>query len=445
MARLLHHFTAALSMGLALEEDVTAGRVGEDATGVLGRARALIDHAKSAALADGKRPEQVDAAAFAIVAWIDEVMARHPPFLSGTVPLQVSYYNTNNAGNEFFQHLSALKSDHDEVREVFYHVLLLGFVGQYYYETGDTGELGKLKELHSRQLPVAPAPTHTLREERITPQPYQSPDPDGVRYPKQWERRILRIGIVAAVLLPLAYLGWILLAGPRQTGPSVDELVSAHLAGYECADLSAEVDADGGTRVRGFVSRADDVSGLRGGLSGLRGVRSLDLDVGIRIWPHCEVVDVLRPYRERNEDRRYGLQVTPTTGHSDRFLEGERVIVKLIAANYDGYVYVDYYSVDGGVAHIYPNRREPSSGRVIGAGEQFNVGDIPGGWVVGPPFGQELITVIASPVPLFTEEPDEIEDAADYLPRLRRMLDSQSGNNQLVAHFLFMQTEPGDR
>ena len=67
-------------------------------------------------------------------------------------------FNTNNAGNEFFQHLSALKQDQDEVREVYYHAILCGFVGQYYYENADTGELGKLKELHARQLPVAPAP-----------------------------------------------------------------------------------------------------------------------------------------------------------------------------------------------------------------------------------------------------------------------------------------------
>mgnify|MGYP002151021845 CR=1 FL=1 len=29
----------------------------------------------------------------------------------------------------------------DEVREVYYHALLCGFVGQYYYENGDTGEV----------------------------------------------------------------------------------------------------------------------------------------------------------------------------------------------------------------------------------------------------------------------------------------------------------------
>ena len=119
MARLLHHFTPLFSYGLALDEKVSANQASEPAPSVIARARELIDRAKAAALADGKRPEQVDGAAFAVVAWIDEIMARNPSWLvSGAPPLQVTMFNTNNAGNEFFQHLSALKQDQDEVREV---------------------------------------------------------------------------------------------------------------------------------------------------------------------------------------------------------------------------------------------------------------------------------------------------------------------------------------
>ena len=170
MSRLLHHFLPVFSFGLALDEKVTANQASEAAAAVTARARELIDRAKSAALADGKRPEQADGAAFAVVAWIDEIMARNPAYLTGSIPLQVTMFNTNNAGNEFFQHLSALKQDQDEVREVYYHAMLCGFVGQYYYENGDTGELGKLKELHGRQLPVAPAPIRGAAGVGATPQ-----------------------------------------------------------------------------------------------------------------------------------------------------------------------------------------------------------------------------------------------------------------------------------
>jgi type IV/VI secretion system ImpK/VasF family protein len=441
MSRLLHHFLPVFSFGLALDEKVTANQASEAAAAVTARARELIDRAKAAAQADGKRPEQAEGATFAVVAWIDEIMARNPAYLTGSIPLQVSMFNTNNAGNEFFQHLSALKQDQDEVREVYYHALLCGFVGQYYYENGDTGELGKLKELHSRQLPVAPAPIHTLREEKITPQPYGVPDPSGPKFPRQWDRTLLRIGALVALLIPIGYLIYILLAAPK---PSILAPVQKELAAFPCSDLQVSADEDKGTvKVDGYVSRADDIAGVKQRVDGVEGVKSSAVNVQLRIWPHCEVVKILAQYKARNVDNGYGLAITPSTGHSDRFIENENVIVKLQQANYDGYLYVDYYTVNGAVAHMYPNDGEPDSGRLIQSAEQFEVGATPSKtWTVSAPFGQELITVIASPTPLYPEALPEIQTAEEYLPRLRQMLDANRGNAKLSATYLFMQTEP---
>ena len=441
MARLLHHFTPLFSYGLALDEKVSANQASEPAPSVIARARELIDRAKAASLADGKRPEQVDGAAFAVVAWIDEIMARNPTWLvSGATPLQVTMFNTNNAGNEFFQHLSALKQDQDEVREVYYHAILCGFVGQYYYENADTGELGKLKELHARQLPVAPAPIHTLREEKITPQPYGVADPPGPRYPRQWDRALLRIGALIALLIPIGYLIYILIAQPK---PTIEAPVQEALAAFPCSDLTASVDQDKGTvKIGGYVSRADDITGVRQRITALEGVKSADVQVQLRIWPHCEVVKILEPFEARNKDSGYGLTVTPSTGHSDRFIEGEKVTIKVTQANYDGYLYVDYYFVDGNMAHIFPHPNEPESGRLVKAGETLVIGNTPEGWEVGAPFGQELITVISSPTPLYEGSLPTFDKAEDYLPKLRQMLDANRGNTKLVATYLFMQTEP---
>ena len=385
MARLLHHFLPVFTFGLALDEKVAAGQASEAAAAVTARARELIDRAKAAAQADGKRPEQADGAAFAVVAWIDEIMARNPAYLTGSIPLQVTMFNTNNAGNEFFQHLSALKQDQDEVREVYYHALLSGFVGQYYYENGDTGELGKLKELHGRQLPIAPAPIHTLREEKITPQPYGVADPSGPKYPRQWDRMLLRIGALIALLIPLLYLAWILL-NPK---PSILAPVQKELAAFPCSALEASVDeGEGSVKVTGYVSRADDIPAVKQRVLAVQGVKSADVQVGQRIWPHCEVVEILKAYKARNDDGQYGLTVTPFTGHSERFIEGEKITVKVTEPNYEGYLYVDYYTVTGDVAHIFPHPQETESGRTFGSSEQLTIGEEGRGWVVCPPLGQ---------------------------------------------------------
>lgn len=443
MARLLHHFLPVFSFGLALDEKIAANAATDAPLAVQGHVRDLLDRAKSAATADGKRAEHVEDAGFALVAWIDEIMARNPVYLtSHIVPLQVTLYTTNNAGNEFFQHLASLKSDQDEVREVYYHVLLLGFVGQYYYENGDTGELGRLKELHARQLPVAPAPVHTLREERITPQPYGGDPPPGPRYPRQWDNLLLKAGIALALLIPLAYLAYLLIAAPKVTGPTLAEQVNAQLVGFPCADLSANVGGKGQTQVSGYVSRTEDIAAVAQRVSGIDGVRDPRFEVKLRIWPHCDVVRILKPLRARNQDLKYGLTITPSTGHTDRFIQNERVIAKLVQGHADGYLYVDYYTVNGQVAHMYPDPLEPDSGRLIRSGEQFDVGAAGQSWTVDAPYGQELIAVISSPTPLYQDMPPQIESAKDYLPRLEQLLKTHKDSTTMAADFMFMQTEP---
>jgi type IV/VI secretion system ImpK/VasF family protein len=440
--RLLDYFAKTLSFGLDLDERIAASTVKEQAGELQQSLRELLNQARSRALAAGKLPEQVERAAFAVVAWFDEILTRNPSWWHTVTPLQVSLFNTNNAGNEFFEKLSSLRSEEDEVRELYYHILLLGFVGQYYYEASEHGELAKLKELHARQLPLAPVALHALGEDGITAQPYVEKDPSGPRYPRQWDQLLLKGAALLALLIPLGYLGWLLLATPEERGPTLAERVDQQLQGYACADLSAQVDAQGNTRVSGYLQRSEDVTRLTQDIQALDGVKQATFDLTVHIWPHCEAAALLKPWRERNLAAHRGLSVTPRAGHAALFSEGERVIVKLHQADFDGYLYVDYYTVDGQVIHLYPNRREPDSGRLINAGEVFTVGErIAEGWEVGPPFGQEMISVIAVDKPLYPAERAEFEPASDYLPYLRGLLGARHDDANLLSDFLFLQTE----
>jgi type VI secretion system protein ImpL len=207
--RLLECFAPLFAYGLQLDEQ--AGEQGipevELATVQL-RARALVEQARMVALAEGRPLAEVELAGFAVVAWFDEVVARHGGWRNQGSPLQLLLFHTANAANEFFDHLGGLSGDAEEVREVFGMALLLGFTGQYYYEQGDTGELGRIKALHSHAWAGAPSLLQSLQRDAVTPQPYHTqgspvlrlPGPAAGRRPMQW---------VAATLVSLVLVSFV--------------------------------------------------------------------------------------------------------------------------------------------------------------------------------------------------------------------------------------------
>jgi type VI secretion system protein ImpK len=91
-------------------------------------------------------------ARFAVFSWVDEMI------LTSTWPqrtrwqhLMLSYYNTFNAGEEFFARLQNLPPHANDVREIYYLCLSLGFLGQYAFGDGPY-EVKKLKQALYKQL-----------------------------------------------------------------------------------------------------------------------------------------------------------------------------------------------------------------------------------------------------------------------------------------------------
>ncbi len=62
--------------------------------------------------------------------------------------LQRKYFNTTNAGQEFFQRMEKLTDEHKELREIYSYCLALGFHGRYYTEE----EQEKLQEIKTDNL-----------------------------------------------------------------------------------------------------------------------------------------------------------------------------------------------------------------------------------------------------------------------------------------------------
>ncbi|MDQ8021116.1 MAG: DotU family type IV/VI secretion system protein [Moraxellaceae bacterium] len=110
-----------------------------------------LSQARMAAMDAGFEREDIDAAVFAVVAWIDEAVLCSSWDRAGAWsrrPLQKTYFNTTRAGVEFFTRLDAVASNNAAVREVFFLCLALGFKGRF---AADGGRMA-LEEIKAREF-----------------------------------------------------------------------------------------------------------------------------------------------------------------------------------------------------------------------------------------------------------------------------------------------------
>ena len=161
--------------------------------------------------------------------------------------------------------------------------------------------------------------------------------------------------------------------------------------------------------------------------------------LGVRVWPHCEVFAILKPYQARNADKAYGLGLALPSARQGRLREGDAVRVEVTAPRHDSVLWVDYYTADGSVMHLNAGQAPTR----LRAGEKLELGrDIPSSWLVSPPFGSVLVTVISSPMPFHeTADRPPFELASAYLLQLREALAANKGGERLIADFVFLETE----
>lgn len=442
MAELVDFFSEIISLALDLDE-----RLGESPETFTPSCQEVqqqllqsLQNAKQKAEEAGKQGRDVNEACFAIVAWIDERIAHYENWWVGATPLQKTLFSTNNAGNEFFSRLSQLTVQQDEVREVYYLCLCLGFVGQYYYETGENTDLSRIRDNNERQLPHPPASLHLLAQEHITPQPYLSQDPPRHRVPDNWEQISFRSAFVLAILLPLGLLIYFLFTRPAPA--PIEPQIQTALKELSCAKLNFNLGPNGKIDLTGRVSQQTDIVRLQQRVTSIKGVSSVSMDkVAVLIWPFCEVVDLLDPHRD-NEQQTAGLRIAPSGAHTNQYTQGEYLVLDISAPGRDGYVYADYFTRDGYVVHMLPN--DLDSKNSLSANHKLTLGDpqLPNkrNWKVQPPLGQEMVTIVSSVHPLFNQPRPETEPATVYVSAFKNAIANEVSQGKLLAHYSFIES-----
>lgn len=418
---------------------------------------ALLEEQKAAAKRQGMLDRDYQDACFAVVAWADETILRHSTWKHhhewSALPLQLEYFQTRNAGEEFFERLERVRPEQKEVREAYYLCLGLGFSGRYFLGVEDELKLNQIRHEQAQHMALPEEDVQDI--EKFTPQPYAVPTPAYGQVKRPWTDLLPRIGLPLLLVMPivLALIYWFS-TGPTVQPPRppvveqpalaerVKQWLDSHPEALQCAKVSIVEVQSGVVSLGGRVVNEAQGAEIRKGIQGLeRGIQVKDAFQTIP-RPFCEVLDLLEPFQRRNEEQAFGLVASlnkqgplPVYSHHENF----SIQVKT-PAKFESYIYVDYYSTDETVGHLFPNPEERVNR--FGPGRSYTVGQLDGPhpWVILPPFGRDLVTVIASKTPLFSTPRYNAEAAEAYLNELRRVLPEEVSTSEIAATFSFITT-----
>ncbi|NOU20472.1 MAG: protein kinase [Methyloglobulus sp.] len=242
------------------------------------------------------------------------------------------------------------------------------------------------------------------------------------------------IALISVGLMVFSGAGWYM-AQLRNKEESLGNLLTK----YRCAALFKETDGDGNIALRGYLQQPD-LQDLKNELAQGVGKESIDYHA-VQAWnsAFCNVLDVMSPLKAANDKSDLGLTVN--SGKEDnRYATDDYLEMNVTAPNYSAYLYVDYFQLNGHVLHMYPTipeqtvKQEANKALLIGqSGEDKR-------WQVSPPYGVEMVTVIASSVPLFKQPRNEDELTESYLADLKAAI--QSENAMVTAQYLTIETSP---
>jgi hypothetical protein len=203
--------------------------------------------------------------------------------------------------------------------------------------------------------------------------------------------------------------------------------VAAALAELPCSALVPVIKGHA-VRVQGYLARSVGQARLKDTLAALPGVAGVELALHEVGDDKCGLMRVLGRYWVAHRMAPGGaaestaIRLNPASGGGGKsgtdLKEGDTLMVDVTTPNYQSYAAVDYFVLDGHVVHLLPNAVERET--LAPPRYSATVGNL-GNWMIGAPFGTEMLVLLATPVPLFDGLRPDSEAGADYL----RALDTQ--------------------
>lgn len=221
-------------------------------------------------------------------------------------------------------------------------------------------------------------------------------------------------------------------AAPEASSLPSTEEVNALLGTIDCSVMQASV-RDGALAVDGYVAGGKAMARTAEILDRIGGVTNQVREIPAVF---CETIELYAPYIRANHDAGLGARIGTPRG-DDVFADGENLIVDATAPSFLSWLYVDYFGHEGSVVHLLPsveddeNRVEPRVQIQLGGDGGMKV------WQIAPPYGTEMIVLLAASKPVFDIATPEQwaaweggDEAGSYREKLRKRLDALRGASE---------------
>jgi hypothetical protein len=209
----------------------------------------------------------------------------------------------------------------------------------------------------------------------------------------------------------------------------LDAAINKALSGAKCMDYILRSESNM-VILNGIVSNANEIQKpqLESAIAAVKPDLILRLEMTSVGDELCHVAKTFRSFATGDA----GVSIRAVKGEAV-FRDNEKIAVDVAASGRPGILSVDYFQVDGTVAHL-PN----ATGAYItpiASGETLRLGDTPSGsWGVAPPFGYELLVAVLAPRPLFIQERTGNELGAVYMQSWQQAARTlQSGKDAWLA------------
>jgi hypothetical protein len=112
--------------------------------------------------------------------------------------------------------------------------------------------------------------------------------------------------------------------------------------------------------LRGYLQEPD-LQDLKDGLTQSFGERKIDYHA-VQAWntTFCNVIDVMSPIKAGNDKNNMGLKVN-SEKEDNRYVADDYLEMNVTMPSFGGYLYVDYFQLNGHVLHMYPTKQEQTA------------------------------------------------------------------------------------